>query len=124
MIHIPYRVFIEALGIEGKDPVQMADHCVNGLHQYKLIGSPYFYGGPDFLKKQCASSPITEAGMIVIPSSFGAEMFLWASGYTGMRASELFFDSTELEEPVIPIPGGCIPVTMVMDSPSPGVIFD
>lgn len=124
MIYIPYSVFIEVLGIEDKDPIQIADHCVNGLHQYKLLGSPYFYGSPDFLKKQCATSPIKEAGMIVIPSAFGAEMFLWASGYTGMRSSELFLESTVLEDPVIVIPDGCIPVTMVMDSPSPGVIFD
>ncbi len=124
MIYIPYSVFIEALEIEGKNVIQIADHCVNGLHQYKLIGSPYFYGSAEYLKKGCVTSQIKEAGMIVIPSDFGAEMFLWASGFTDMRSKELFHSTTVLGNSVIAISDGCMPVTMVTNSPSPGVIFD
>jgi hypothetical protein len=67
------------------------------LIKHELIDHRFTMGPPDKLKDHCPHA--TELGMIVIPSFFGAELYLWAHGLSDVPIDQFLDDSLEFHGP-------------------------
>ncbi len=107
---IPFRVYLKAMGLKN-DPsaMELLGHSIITLTKQELIDHRFAMGNADRLKSYCKEA--TEAGIVVIPSFFGAELFFYAHGHAESRLDhflypELAFDSEyelDIEEGTIPL---------------------
>jgi hypothetical protein len=104
-VYIPYSVYAEAMSFsEAENPAAILDHSVEGLVRSGLVESNFHYGQKQHMEKKFAAA--TEAGIIMAPSVFGAEVFLWGQGITGATGHELVQDTLQLPPPEIKIVDG------------------
>ncbi len=96
-IFIPESCFFTAMSFQGdENPVNITEHIIHGLLRTTLIGRDYIVGGKDLMNKYV--SPNTdEGGLIISPTTFGIEFFLWAHGFGDCYISQ-FLDQKTLFE--------------------------
>jgi len=78
------------------EKISLVDHCVLGLARLGLISDAYVYGSQD--QVQTAWSKAPSAGIIVSPTPYGAELFLWAHGLGNKSVNELLSPELDLAE--------------------------
>ena len=90
-IFIPYSGYLSAMEFSEKELLQlgsMMSHTFFGLHRDNLLEGHWQYGDKENLVKLFAGA--TEGGIICQPSALGAELFLWAFGYSDKPLEYLF----------------------------------
>lgn len=105
LIYIPWSVYLKAMEfspLENEWPI--LNHSVEGLVRSGLVGKDFYGGNQEYLAKRYPAA--AEAGVIMGPSVFGAEVFLWGQGVKGATGLDLLKDSLEFLSPEIPIPTG------------------
>lgn len=83
-------------------------HSVEGLARLGLISAKYHYGSKEHLDKLLPGAP--EGGLIMNPSVYGAEVFLWGQGVKGAAGQDLVRPKTKLSPPEFEIPDGSFEV--------------
>lgn len=77
-IYLPITGYLTAMEFEDEeDPAAILVHVMHGLSRDGLIGS-FTSGSMEHLKQQGFGAP--DSGILFLPSSPGAELFLWAHG--------------------------------------------
>jgi hypothetical protein len=91
---MPFRVYVKAMGISpGLSAQELASHSLITLTKEILIDPRFTMGPVERLKPKWPH--VTEPGLMLIPSLFGAELYLWAHGRSDYRIDQ--FLSTEFE---------------------------
>jgi hypothetical protein len=104
-IYIPISVYLEAMSFSPSENVSaILIHSVEGLVRSGLVESNFSYGSQEYLSKRFPSA--TEPGIIMAPSVFGAEVFLWGQGVKGATGHEVVDEHLKLPPPEIAIPTG------------------
>ena len=104
-IYIPISVYLEAMSFSPSENVSaILIHSVEGLVRSGLVESNFSYGSQEYLSKRFPSA--TEPGVIMAPSVFGAEVFLWGQGVKGATGHEVVDEHLKLPPPEIAIPTG------------------
>ena len=90
-------VFTESVNFsERAASVSRADHCILGLARHGLIDASYVYGAREHVVSAWSRAP--SAGMVLSPSPFGGELFLWAHGWGDRSINELLVSTLELSD--------------------------
>lgn len=94
------------------DDIRIVHHCVHGLHRLNLIGDFYAFGSKEML--QIGSFPTApEGGLVLQPSAFGTELFLWAQGRSELALNAFLDTEIQFETMLdVEIPP-CVPVKIV-----------
>lgn len=101
-IYIPQSVYIKAMSfLPSESPGDVLVHSVEGLVRAGLVESHFNYGRQEHIAKKFPAA--TEAGLIMVPSVFGAEVFLWGKGIKGATGHELFQPGLQLSAPEMTI---------------------
>lgn len=97
-VFIPIDVYVDAMEFHGSENVNiLLPHCLNTLLLNNLIGNPYYFGDQSFLLKQFQDNKIiNDSGLIVTPTSMGAELYLAVQGKLECGVNELFSESLDL----------------------------
>lgn len=104
-IYIPMSVYLEAMSFSGaENPASILIHSVEGLVRSGLVETNFSYGSKEYLAKRFPTA--TQPGIIMAPSVFGAEVFLWGQGIKGATGHEIVQDALALAPPEIPIVAG------------------
>jgi len=83
-IYFPFRVYVKAMGLTNENAAQeLAAHSLITLIKHEMIDHRFTMGPVEMLTKSCHGA--TEPGITVIPSFFGAELYLWAHGHSDKR---------------------------------------
>lgn len=93
-IFIPLSSYSSAMDFSQKESAQISSllsHIFFGLHADNLIEGHFQYGDAESMKKVFAD--VNEPGILCQPSALGAELFLWAFGYSD-RVQDFLFDSS------------------------------
>lgn len=104
-IYIPISVYLEAMQFsQSEDPSAILVHSAEGLVRSGLVESNFSYGSQEYLAKRFPAA--TESGVIMAPSVFGAEVFLWGQGVKGATGHEIVDKNLQLPPPEISILAG------------------
>lgn len=91
-IYIPFRVYTHALDLpDGPASQDLAAHSLLALVKHELVDHRFTMGPQEVMFRHCPGAK--EPGLFVIPSFFGAELFLWAHGHSDKRIDQ-FLDPT------------------------------
>lgn len=96
-VFIPLDVYTEALALEPNERAQFGQiqsHALWGLTNSSLIQT-MVYGHEEFIKGHFSAA--TGPGLIIAPSSFGIELFLWAHGRGDIAPDEFLNSEVEIE---------------------------
>lgn len=108
-IYIPVSVYLEAMSFSSSEnAVAILVHSVEGLVRSSLVESNFSYCSKEHLAKTFPAA--TEPGVIMAPSVFGAEVFLWGQGVKGATGHEVIEEHLQLSPPEISIPVGSLVV--------------
>jgi hypothetical protein len=109
-VFIPKSVFHAAMDYSDNEiDIVIDEHCFFGLERESLIQNDFLVGGPESIKRHVPSA--SEGGVLVTPSGFGAELFLWAGGHGRLHPLFVFRSDTSFSpEADIAIPTGSIPL--------------
>lgn len=118
-IFVPFDTYTAAMAFdENKETsvlwqyANILAHVMNGLAREGLIGSYYAYGGQKEMVP-IFSGADWDGGIIVTPTSQGAELFLWAYGKGKAPVHEFFKNKEEFKlDESIKIPKPAVRVTM------------
>ncbi len=96
---IPYHTYVAAMGIKIDDTgvQEFADQSLFALAKHDLIGShtaSMMYQVPP-----AEFNRLPEPGITIVPSHYGAKLFLWAHGYADKRIDQIFDPSLDLGSP-------------------------
>ena len=106
-IYIPISVYLEAMSFSSSENAgAILVHSVEGLVRSGLVASDFSYGSKEHLVKTFPTA--TDAGLVMAPSVFGAEVFLWGQGVKGATGHEVVQEHLELSPPVMAIPVGAL----------------
>lgn len=104
-IYIPVSVYIEAMSFsQSENPGEILPHSVVGLARSGLVEQDYKMGTKEFLRQHCPTA--SEEGIILKPSIYGAEVFLWGQGIKGATGYSITEPTLQLPSPEIGIPDG------------------
>lgn len=90
-IHFSINSYVTAMGMDQSEADQLSEivqHVFFGLHADGLIEGMWQMGPKESLASTFPSVP--DAGIICQPSALGAELFLWAFGYSNKPSDFLF----------------------------------
>ncbi len=90
-LFIPLSTFATEVGASEEDVASVLDHTIHGLARSALIDSPFHYGKEEYLK--VAWPEATGPGLLLMPSAYGAELFMWAHGLGYLHFAK-FIDSS------------------------------
>jgi hypothetical protein len=111
LVFLPANVFDISmeLGSGYSDP-SIIHHSIHGLHRLTLIGNFYAYGGTNITIK----FPETPSGGVLLqPSAFGAELYLWAQGRSDIGIHRFLETDIEFEDLTdVVIPDGALRVIL------------
>ena len=94
-IFMPFRVYVKAMGISpGLAAQELASHSLITLTKEILIDPRFTMGPVERLKPKWPH--VTEPGLMLIPSLFGAELYLWAHGRSDYRIDQFSINFTPM----------------------------
>lgn len=80
-IFIPSPAFAAGMEMTEKEEYSIVlSHTIVGLAGESLLGDRYHFGPAEYLRKNGVPDAPESGGIIVQPSTLGAELFLWAHG--------------------------------------------
>lgn len=91
-IFIPFDVYLPAMDMVDEEMANFTSiliHTVIGLSREELISDQYRFGKADHIKHEVVDAQ--QGGIVVAPSAFGFELFMWAHGQ-GSRSVSSFLD--------------------------------
>lgn len=104
-IYIPISVYLSAMSFsDAEDTESILSHSVEGLVRSGLVDGNFRYGAQEFMAEWFPSA--TQSGIIMAPSVFGAEVFMWGQGIKGASGHEVVQDDLVLAPPEILIVAG------------------
>jgi hypothetical protein len=85
---VPFGAFVAAMELTGAEKMDIIlSHTIVGLVGESLLDSQYKFGGLEFVKTN-GFPAATEGGLLVRPSTLGAELFHWAHGFGNIHTSQ------------------------------------
>jgi hypothetical protein len=103
-IFVPFTVFDQGMGFsDNEEPSAILENTIFNLVKENLIGGQFAYGDTDHLRKSWKAADAS--GIVLEPSVFGIELFMWAYG-AGNLPVRMYLNS-DLKFP--PIEGILIP---------------
>ncbi len=102
-LFIPMNVYIASMQFDEKEMEQfnaILNHSFFGLSNDDLIET-FQYGPEDHIKKHCPDA--SSDGILVTPSAFGAELYLWGYGEGNKDLSYVLSDSELKDLPDVPL---------------------
>jgi hypothetical protein len=103
---LPYSGLGIAMDFTTKEPAQdIVLHCISGLRRHELLDS-LWWGGREHLnaigKERYGDAwlPVTHGGIVVLPTLFGIDYYLWATGLGHVNFTQ--FLNSELKPPALP----------------------
>ena len=105
-VFLPWDVYSESMGIGENDWILLT-HSMIGLARLDLI-TDYSTGSKDIISTRYPEA--NSNGMLFTPTPFGAELYLWAHGYSNIPAN--YFLDTDFQivkSDLLSIPDGAIP---------------
>ncbi len=104
-VYIPGSVYESAMNFErDENAAEVVTHSIVGLVRHGLLQSSYTIGSVEHIQKQ--HSDAKEQGIIVSPTTMGAEMFFWGLGVRGATGYELASKDFDIGEPLVDIIDG------------------
>jgi hypothetical protein len=107
-VFIPYSSYYSMMDFNKEERHHLRmfrEHVFFGLLKEGLIDK-MFYGDVDYLRKRYKQAPAD--GVVFQPSVLGAELFLWAHGYSSDSVSDLLKPENDLKiETPIEVHAGC-----------------
>jgi len=111
-LYIPMKGLVDSMGFsEVLDAQHILAPSIHGLRRLGLIGEYYRFGEKEMLQEDYPN--VSEDGLILEPTAFGAELLAWVENLRDCTAGSFLSESVVLEEPVIEIPEGIKPRTPV-----------
>ena len=105
-IFIPFSVYEGAMNfLPSESPGLLLPHSIAGLVSNGLISSNYIFGKQEHMKRRYKDCP-EEGGIILVPSTLGVELFLWAEGINSVKSARFLTAEFATSEPVIQIIDG------------------
>jgi hypothetical protein len=77
-VFIPLETFAAEIGVSEDDVPSVLDDAVHGLGRAGLIDPQFLYGKAEYLES--AWPEATGPGLLLIPSVYGAQLFMWGHG--------------------------------------------
>ncbi len=95
-ILIPIDAYLKSMAFsKNEDATIILTHSLNGLSRNDLIND-WTTGGQEDLEKEFKE--IKSGGIVIQPSSFGTELFLWACGYPEVHPAKFLTTNIKLED--------------------------
>lgn len=82
-------------------------HAVSGLHRHDLIGDRFVYADVNTMRVKFPKA--TSGGLIIRPSKFGVELFLWAHGHPNALLDRILDPEIPINDFGFDIPNNSIP---------------
>ncbi len=108
--YLPDSVFRTAMDFSGKEiaPI-LVEHCLFGLEREWLIQNDFLVGTAPEMKQHVPKA--TEGGILVTPSAFGTELFLWVNGHGKLHPLYVFDSKIAFESnPEVIVQNGALPL--------------
>ncbi len=103
-LFIPFSVYYKAMNFEEDDDGSLIlTQSLSGIRRHFLIHK-YWFGPQKYIHQFYKEAQ--EGGIVVIPSLFGAELYLWANGFPNTQLSDFFNVEGLPIDSVIPINAG------------------
>jgi hypothetical protein len=99
-IFVPFPAFASGMELADEKFDVVLGHSITGLVAEGLLRSSYHWGDVD-LHKKTGFPEATEGGIVVQPSSIGAELFLWSHGRGDVSTYSLLRKDTVLTSEVL-----------------------
>jgi hypothetical protein len=100
-LFVPFQAFATGMEMtEAEEFDVVLGHSIAGLLSESLIGGAYQYGPVEHLRKN-GFPDAPEPGIVVQPSSIGAELFLWAHGLGNVATGSFLRKETVLSSDVL-----------------------
>jgi hypothetical protein len=94
-LFIPQDVFASLIPFKVAADNSLVDHAVLGLGREGLIAPDYAYGTQQQVRAVWANAP--SAGIVIGPTQYGAELYLWAHGWGDKVVDDLLNPSITFE---------------------------
>jgi hypothetical protein len=95
----------KAFGISSPDKTfSLLEHCLYGLRQKELIAPEYAHGSVAYLTEKLPGNQFSEAGVVVYPSLFGIDLWLWGHGLGGTWTHKFLNQDLPLPEQANDLP--------------------
>ena len=107
-VFIPLDLYSKCMNSDESLDNKMS-HILFGLSRLDLIDQVFTYGDKESLSKKYPST--SSAGILLAPSAFGAELYLWVHGYSNRAVNEFFDGGIKFPvNGIVDIPDGAIGV--------------
>ena len=111
--YFPTSVLETAMDFSGAEcgPL-LIEHCMFGLEREWLIQNDFLVGSTAEIQQFVPAA--NEGGILVSPSGFGTELFLWVNGFGKSHPSSVFHSRVPFaDNPSIVVPAGARPLQSV-----------
>ena len=95
-IYIPLSIFSAEVGASDDTVGPLLEHTVHGLARAGLIDAPFFFGNHEYVKQGWPDA--TGPGVLLIPSAFGTELYLWAHGHGNLPVRRFLDGSVQFAD--------------------------
>src|SRR6266566_475125 len=106
LIFVPYSLLQVAMDFTTKEPGgDILLHCISGLDRHDLLNC-HTWGQAEHLNKMGKQHigdswmPVTSAGVLALPTQFGIDYYLWATGLGHVNRTQ--FVNADLKTPELP----------------------
>lgn len=82
----------------------LLEHCLYGLRQKELIAPEYVHGNVTYLTDKFPGNKFSEAGVVVYPSLYGIDLWLWGHGLGGTWTHKFLDQDLAFPEPANDLP--------------------
>ena len=113
-IYIPVEIYEEAISLEeGEILSSIVTHSIVGLVNKGLLAQDYQFGSKEFLRSRYPKHKkiITSEGLILTPTVIGAQLFIWANGFSNKTEDSFINGSLNIKpHKGVSIPSGTVPL--------------
>lgn len=108
--YFPNSIFAHAMAFSRNEiPQILVEHCMFGLEREWLVQNDFQIGTIARMKQDVPTA--TEGGILITPSAFGTELFLWVNGHGLLHPAFVFDEKTAFaENPEVVIADGAVPL--------------
>ncbi|MDX2021133.1 MAG: hypothetical protein SF187_12910 [Deltaproteobacteria bacterium] len=106
---VPFAAFVSAMELTGAEKIDIIlSHTIVGLAGESLLDPQYKFGGAEFIKTN-GFPGAAQDGMLVRPSTLGAELFHWAHGLGNVHTGKFLDPACTFPSTIIVtvMPGVC-----------------
>lgn len=97
LVFIPADVYVKAMEfLQSEYPDIILTHSMQGLGRENLVADEWTKGDKEYLGK--IYKEIEKDGLVVMPSSYGIELFLWACGHSDIHPADYLTSKIEIDD--------------------------